>query len=42
MSSALEQHWPEYLIESWALGTFMLSAAGFTALLEHPASPVHA
>jgi aquaporin Z len=41
MFSALRQHWPEYLIEAWALGTFMVSAAVFTALLEYPGSPVH-
>src|SRR5207244_1354826 len=41
MIRALQQHWPEYLIEAWALGTFMISAAMFTALLEHPGSPVH-
>ena len=35
------QHWPEYLIEAWALGAFMVSAALVTALLEHPSSPVH-
>jgi aquaporin Z len=29
-------HWPEYLIEAWALGTFMLSAGAFTVLIEHP------
>jgi aquaporin Z len=38
---ALRQHWPEYLIEAWALGTFMVSAALFTALFEYPGSPVH-
>ena len=38
--ASLRQHWPEYLIEAWALGTFMISAALFTALLEHPDSPV--
>ena len=26
-SSALRQHWPEYLMEAWALGMFMISAA---------------
>ena len=31
-------HWPEYLIEAGAIGTFMLSAAGFAALLYYPAS----
>ena len=41
MIRALEQHWPEYLIEAWALGTFMVSAALFTALLEYPGSPAH-
>jgi len=40
MASALRQHWPEYLIEAWALGTFMVSATLFTALIEHPDSPV--
>jgi aquaporin Z len=29
-------HWPEYLIEAWALGTFMISAGVFTVLVEHP------
>src|SRR5689334_13900022 len=40
--ASLRSHWPEYLIEAWALGTFMVSAALFTALWEHPGSPVHA
>ncbi len=40
MIRALRQHWPEYLIEAWALGTFMVSAALFTALLEHRGSPI--
>jgi aquaporin Z len=35
-------HWPEYLVEAWALGTFMLSAAAFGVLLEWPGSPVRA
>ena len=30
------EHWPEYLIEAWALGTFMVSAGVFTVLVEHP------
>src|SRR5512138_1690372 len=30
------KHWPEYLIEAWALGTFMISAGVFTVLIEHP------
>src|SRR5438094_5660031 len=38
---ALQQHWPEYLMEAAELGAFMLSACAFTVLLWHPASPVH-
>jgi aquaporin Z len=41
MSDALRRHWPEYLMEAWGLGTFMLSACLVTALLEHPASAAH-
>jgi aquaporin Z len=40
MLAALRSHWPEYLIEAWGLGTFMISACVFTVLLMHPASPV--
>ena len=29
-------HWPEYLIEAGAIGTFMVSAAVFAAVLYHP------
>ena len=36
--TAVQQHWPEYLIEAWGLGTFMISACVFGALLFHPAS----
>jgi aquaporin Z len=36
----LASHWPEYLIESCALGFFMISACFFGALFENPASPV--
>jgi aquaporin Z len=32
-------HWPEYLIESAAIGTFMVSAGAFAAVLYHPSSP---
>ena len=39
---ALTQHWPEYMIEGVCLGLFMISACAFSALLEHPASPVRA
>jgi aquaporin Z len=31
-------HWPEYLIEAGAIGSFMVSAAGFAVVLYHPAS----
>jgi aquaporin Z len=36
--AALRDHWPEYLIEGWALGTFMLSAGVFSTLLGYPRS----
>jgi len=39
---ALRRHWPEYLIEGWALGTFMICAGLVATLLEYPGSPVHA
>lgn len=38
---ALRHHWPEYLIEAWGLGSFMVSAGLFVSLLEYPGSPVH-
>jgi aquaporin Z len=41
-TGVLRAHWPEYLIEAGGLGAFMLSALGFTLLLEHPASPLRA
>ena len=37
---AVENHWPEYLMEAAELGLFMVSACSFTVLLEHPTSPV--
>lgn len=37
----LRSHWPEYLIEATALALFMVVAATFVTLLEHPLSPVH-
>jgi aquaporin Z len=40
MTRALQQHWPEYLMEAAGLGAFMISACFFGALLEHPSSPV--
>lgn len=38
--AALRQHWPEYLIEAWALGTFMISAGVLSTLLVFPGSPL--
>jgi aquaporin Z len=40
MSSPIRDHWPEYAIEGWALGTFMLSAGVFSTLLDAPGSPL--
>jgi aquaporin Z len=36
----LAKHWREYSIEAVCLGAFMVSAAGFATLLQHPASPL--
>jgi aquaporin Z len=36
--AALKARWPLYLIEGALLGSFMVSACAFTALLEHPES----
>lgn len=36
----LRAHWPEYLIEMWGLGIFMVSACLFATLIEHPQSPI--
>src|SRR5215472_7382617 len=41
LTHALREHWPEYLIEAWALGTFMVSAGLVATLLGAPISPVH-
>lgn len=41
MKEALIKHWPEYLMEAWGLGTFMISAGFFATLLEYPGSPFH-
>lgn len=42
MIDAFRNHWPEYLIEAWCLGTFMFSACFFGVLLFSPASPLEA
>ena len=36
----MRAHWPEYLIEAWALGMFMISAGVFSTLLGVPGSPL--
>jgi aquaporin Z len=41
LSSVMTRNWPEYLIEGWALGMFMISAGVFTTLFEYPGSPLH-
>ncbi len=38
---SLTTNWPEYAIEAAGIALFMAAALGFTALLEHPGSPVH-
>jgi aquaporin Z len=40
-SEHLRQRWPEYLIEGWALGTFMVAASLATCVLEYPGSPLN-
>ncbi|HEX7375439.1 MAG TPA: aquaporin [Steroidobacteraceae bacterium] len=39
--NTFRDHWPEYAIEAWALGMFMVSATFFAVVLEYPGSPVH-
>ena len=38
----LPRHWPEYLIEALCLALFMVSAAAFATLFQHPSSPLAA
>ena len=40
LRQAFEHHWPEYAMEAFGLGLFMLSACAFGALLDYPGSPV--
>jgi aquaporin Z len=40
MWQAVQRHYPEYLMEAAGLGLFMVSAAVFTVLIEHPGSPI--
>ncbi len=39
-AAPLTFHWPEYLIEAFCLGAFMVSACLCTAALEYPGSPL--
>jgi aquaporin Z len=41
VAPAPTSHWPEYLIEAWALGTFMIAAGVCATLLEYPGSALH-
>src|SRR2546428_13518921 len=41
MLETMRRHWPESLMEAAGLGLFMISAAVFATLFEHPASPIH-
>jgi aquaporin Z len=41
LQSALRDHWPEYLIEGWALGCFMISIGVFVTILGSPVSPIY-
>jgi aquaporin Z len=36
----MKRHWPEYLMEAFGLGAFMMSACVFAVILESPGSPV--
>jgi aquaporin Z len=40
MIDEFKNHWPEYFIEAWCLGTFMLSACVFGVLLFNSHSPL--
>lgn len=39
-STTFGNHWPEYLMEGFGLGVFMLSACAFSIFLFHPSSPL--
>ena len=40
VAETFRAHWPEYLMEAVGLGSFMISACGFTVLLYHPSSVI--
>lgn len=41
MTSSLREHWLEYLIEGWALGSFMAVIGSLVTALESPKSPIY-
>ncbi len=41
MKKTFLANWPEYLMEAWGLGIFMVSAVLFTILFEHPDMSLH-
>ncbi|WP_206817152.1 aquaporin [Chroococcus sp. FPU101] len=41
MIAALKCHWPEYLIEAWGLGMFMVAAGVVGTILFYPQSSAH-
>ncbi len=41
LAATFAAHWPEYLMEAFGLGAFMISACVFGVLLDHPSSPLH-
>jgi len=40
--TTLRQNWPTYALDGLCLGLFMVSAAVWATVLQHPASPAHA
>ncbi|MBO0932320.1 MIP/aquaporin family protein [Fibrella aquatilis] len=42
MEPIKRSHWQTYLIEAWALGTFMVVASAVVIVVQHPALPVRA
>ena len=41
MRASLCRHWPEYLIECWALGCFMIAVGLIVTIFESPRSPLY-
>lgn len=40
LCQSLREHWPEYLMEAWGLGMFMMAAGLVVVVMEAPISPV--